>query len=373
MVVQYKCPGCGADMQYDSRSKKLKCSSCGRETDIEEASYEVPDAEGGGEADAPELSPFSANTIKDETEFEELQAEPGFGSFDGTAGRQYACQNCGAVVITTADTAATHCSFCGAPVVLGDRLSGELAPAKIIPFTIGKEQAQEEFRKWCGGGKLTPRDFMTADRIKSITGMYVPFWLYDMGGTGEADCTATRVRTYTRGDYIYTETKYYHVYRRVSMAYCMVPADASEKMDDTLMDCLEPFPSDQMKDFKLPYLAGYLAEKYNYNDEQLLPRVMKRVNSYAEAYLQSTIQGYTSVTWNRKSIDLKKVNARYTLLPVWMVCYDYRDKEHVFAMNGQTGKIVGSPPLSAGRIAAWFTGISAGVFALLRVIALFLR
>ena len=195
MVVQYKCPGCGADMQYDSRSKKLKCSSCGRETNIEEASYEGPAAEGGGESDAPELSPFSADAIEDEAEFEELQAEPGFGSFDGTAGRQYACRNCGAVVITTADTTATHCSFCGAPVVLGDRLSGELAPAKIIPFSIGKEQAQEAFRKWCGGGRLTPRDFMTADRIKSITGMYVPFWLYDMGGTGEADCTATRVRT----------------------------------------------------------------------------------------------------------------------------------------------------------------------------------
>ncbi len=374
MVVQYKCPGCGADMQFDSRSGKLKCGSCGREMDIEKASYTgtVPE-EGGGKADAPETAPFSADAIDDEAEFEELQREQGFRTFDGTAGRQYACRNCGAVVITTDDTTATKCSFCGAPVVLGDRLSGELAPAKILPFSIGKEQAQAAFRKWCGGGRLTPRDFMTADRIKSITGMYVPFWLYDMGGTGEADCTATRVRTYSRGDYIYTETKYYHVYRRVSLAYRMVPADASEKMNDTLMDRLEPFPSGELKDFDMPYLAGYLAEKYNYDENQLLPRVLQRVNSYAENYLRSTIQGYSTVTWHRKNIDLRKVNAYYTLMPVWMVCYDYHDTERMFAMNGRTGKIVGKPPLSKGKIAAWFAGISTGVFALLRVVALFLR
>lgn len=378
MVIQYKCPSCGADMKYDSTSRHLKCDSCGKEMDIEK--MPVSDALNGEEEyageekenDAPEVELFDAEDIEDEEEFEDIAQETGYHTFEDE-GSQYMCQNCGAVVITTSDTTATSCSFCGAPVVLGDRLSGQMAPAKIIPFTIGKQQAEEAFRKWCKNGLLTPKDFKAADRIKSLTGMYVPFWLYDMAGTGEADCTATKVRTYSKGDYIYTETKYYHVYRRVHLGYNRVPVDASEKMNDKLMDKIEPFSFHQLKEFKMPYLAGYLAEKYNYDDKQLLPRCLKRVNEYAENYLRSTINGYTSVIYNRKDIRLRQVNAHYTLLPVWMVCYDYKDSEHTFAMNGQTGKIVGKPPLSKQKMAAWFAGISAASFAVMQLITLLIR
>lgn len=370
MVIQYKCPGCGADMRYDSRSKHLKCDSCGREMDIDEMPKPVIDRDDDGKKDAPEVEPFAAGGIPDEAEFEAIQKESGYGVFEGVDGSQYVCNNCGAVVMTTSDTTATNCSFCGAPVVLGDRLSGELAPAWIIPFRIGRQQAEEAFRKWCKNGRLTPKGFMTADRIKSITGMYVPFWLYDFEGTGEADCTGTTVRTYSKGDYIYTETRYYHVYRRVNLGYLKVPADASEKMNDELMDKLEPFPYHELKEFKMPYLAGYLAEKYSYNAEQMLPRAKNRVHKYARDYLRSTIHGYATVSYHQENIDLRRVNAHYTMLPVWMVCYDYHDGEHIFAMNGQTGKIVGKPPLSKEKIGAWFAGISIGVFLLLRMISM---
>lgn len=50
---------------------------------------------------------------------------------------------------------------------------------------------------------------MTADRVKGITGMYVPFWMYDLDNDVEVKATATKVNTYTRGEYRYTETHYY--------------------------------------------------------------------------------------------------------------------------------------------------------------------
>lgn len=362
MVVQYKCPGCGADMQYNAEEGKLKCNNCGRLMAVSEMK----------KAGEGEEKLFSADGTRDETKDGRLEKEAGSGVFGEGEGCEYVCNNCGAVVVTTTDTTATKCSFCGAPVVLSDRLTGRKAPVFVIPFKVGKEQAMAAFRKWCGNGKLTPRDFMTADRIKNITGMYVPFWLYDMEGSGEADCTATRVRSYTQGEYICTETKYYHVYRRLHMVYSKVPVDASEKMNDAMMDKLEPFSYSELAPFEMPYLAGYLAEQYNYDDKDLLPRVTERVNRYAEKYLASTITGYSTVTYNRKEIRLNPVNARYTLLPVWMVCYDYRDSEHIFVMNGQTGKIVGKPPLSKHKIALWFAGISAGVFAVMRLVTMFL-
>lgn len=337
MVIQYKCPNCGSDMAFDSDSGTLSCGNCGRQDNIES---------------------FSDDFI--ETVFEENEA------------KEYHCNNCGAVVVTDADTTATSCSFCGAAVVLGDRVSGILAPSLVIPFTISKEQAIEAFRKWCRKGLLTPKGFMSANRIKKITGIYVPFWLYDLKNEAKVHATATRVRTYTRGDYIYTETKFYDVYRDLRVDFSRVPVDASEKMNDELMDKLEPYHYGNLKDFKTPYLAGYLAEKYNYDDKELFPRVKEKMSKPVDQYISSTITGYNSVTYKDKNIRTKNAKSIYVLLPVWMLYYDYDKSEHIFAMNGQTGKVVGKPPLSFGKISAWFGGIAASTFLIMKTVTFFL-
>lgn len=335
MVIHYKCANCGDDMAFDSETGMLACQSCGRQDHIDQISENL-------------------KTVV----------------FSDDEAKEYHCENCGAALITEAETTATTCSFCGAGVVLQDRLSGVLAPAKVIPFKISKEEAMSAFKKWCKNGLLTPRGFMSADRVKGITGMYVPFWLYDVSGQAEVEAVATKVKRYTKGDYVYTETKYYDVYRDIDLSYVKVPIDASEKMDDNIMDKLEPFPYDQLKDFKTPYLAGYIAEKYNYDDQELFPRVQSKIKPFIDSYISSTISGYSSVTYRRKDIDTKKVRSYYVLLPVWMVYYDYDKTEHTFAMNGQTGKIVGKPPISYSKAAAWFGGIAGTSFITLKIVSL---
>ena len=373
MVIQYKCPNCGADMAFDSKSGKLHCESCGRYEDIEK--MPTPDIpEGEASHDEPKVNPFNPDEIEDEKNFEyEYDNESDYHRMFGSDEvKEYHCNNCGAIILTDKDTTATTCSFCGAGVVLGDRLSGTMAPTKIIPFKISKAEAQEKFVKWCHKGRLTPKGFMTADRIKSISGMYVPFWLYDLNGKGDVDATCTRVRTYSRGEYIYTETSFYHVYRKVDLNYLKIPVDASEKMPDGLMDKLEPYQYSDLKEFNLPYLSGYLSEKYSYDDKQLFPRVQQKARQFVDSYMMNTIHGYSSVITNRKDISIGQRKAFYTLLPVWMVCYDYKDAEHIFAMNGQTGKIVGKPPLSKGRMAQWFGGISLASFVVIKLIVFLL-
>lgn len=345
MVIQYKCSNCGADMIYDSTIGLLHCESCGNNETVEDAAKTHEE-------------PAKEDTKSHTTLFNESES------------KEYHCNNCGAILITDKDTTATTCSFCGAGVVLSDRLSGVMAPGKIIPFTINKEEAQVAFRNWCKKGLLTPKGFMTAERIKSITGLYVPFWLYDLNGKGHADATCTKVRTYTRGDYRYTETSHFHVQRSVNLNYMKVPVDASEKMNDELMNQLEPYHYKDLKDFDLPFLAGFLAEKYNYNSEELFPRVKGRITDYVDHYLSSSINQYTTTIYNQKNIQVTQQNAEYALFPVWMVCYDYNKSEHTFAMNGQTGKIVGNPPLCKKKMAAWFGGISGISFVLLKIIAL---
>ncbi|NLZ82539.1 MAG: hypothetical protein GX915_02615 [Clostridiales bacterium] len=368
-VLHYKCPNCGADMAFNSASGMLHCDSCGRSDDIDKmAGARTSGGEVTVDMDQDDERIAGETFIGDYADSSTEDEPASQNTFEGDEANQYHCHNCGAILITDAQTTATTCSFCGAGVALGDRLSGSLAPAKVIPFTISKEQAQAAFIKWCRKGLLTPKDFMTGDRIKNITGLYVPFWLYDINGRGEAEAICTRVRTYTMGDWIYTQTKYYAVYRKVDLNYLRIPVDASKKMDDALMDKLEPYEYNNLKDFNIPYLVGYIAEKYDFDGNQLLPRIKERVATYVDSYIRSTINGYTTVSIQRKDINLRQKKADYTLMPVWMVCYDYKKAEHNFAMNGQTGKIVGKPPLSVGKVAAWFFGISTISFTVLRIL-----
>lgn len=321
-------------MAFDSESGTLACESCDRQENIETFS------------DEKIVQQFSEDEVK-----------------------EYECENCGAIVITDKDTTATSCSFCGAAVVLGDRLTGKLAPGKVIPFSISKDEARKAFKKWCKNGRLTPRGFMTADRIKNITGMYIPFWIYDLNTKAKIKAVGTKVRKYSRGDYIYTETKYYDVYRDIDLYYNSVPADASAKMNDDIMDKLEPYHYKDLKDFKTPYLAGYLAEKYNFNDQELYPRVETKINPFVKSYVNSTLTGYSSIRNRKDHIQTENVKSTYVLFPVWMVYYDFDRQEHTFAMNGQTGKVIGKPPISKQKVAMWFSGIAASAFLAIKIVS----
>ncbi|OIR60731.1 hypothetical protein BLL41_12700 [Bacillus sp. FMQ74] len=335
MIISYKCPNCGSDMAFDSETGSLSCGNCGRQDNIESLPKEN----------------IAARFSEDEA-------------------KEYQCENCGAVLITEAETTATTCSFCGGAAILADRLSGHLAPAKVIPFTISKQEAEQAFRKWCKKGLLTPRGFMSADRIKSITGMYIPFWMFDLNSKVQVRADCTRVHRYEEGDYICTETEHFEAFRDINLDYVKIPVDASEKMKDELMDKLEPYSYEELKDFQTAYLAGYIAEKYNYTDEELFPRAKEKISSYIDSYIHSTFSGYTSVNVRDKHIHTQNVNSFYVLLPVWMVSYDYERAEHIFAMNGQTGKVVGKPPISRGKVAAWFSGIAGGTFLALKLVSL---
>jgi hypothetical protein len=46
----------------------------------------------------------------------------------------------------------------------------------------------------------------------------------------------------------------------------------------------------------------------------------------------------------------------------------WNDQDFLFAMNGQTGKMVGDLPVSKGKLAGFFVGFAAVVFALLSLI-----
>ncbi len=223
----------------------------------------------------------------------------------------------------------------------------------------------EKLKGFYQGKTLLPDAFKTDNHIEEIKGVYVPFWLYD--GTVDADLAfhATRSMTHEEGDYQVTETSHYQVVRRGQVEFEKVPTDASQKMSDKYMDALEPFDWSKLLPFQMSYLPGYLADRYDVSNKEDEARADTRMKNSAVAVLSATVVGYQSVVPERTYTRRIAGDAAYALLPVWVLSTKYQDKQYLFTMNGQTGKMVGSLPMDGRKFALWFGMI----FAIVIVIA----
>jgi Cof subfamily protein (haloacid dehalogenase superfamily) len=61
------------------------------------------------------------------------------GEADGL--RIYGCKQCGGEIVADETTGATHCPYCGNPVVLTGHFTGLLKPDLVIPFKVDKKAA----------------------------------------------------------------------------------------------------------------------------------------------------------------------------------------------------------------------------------------
>ncbi|MEG0614726.1 MAG: hypothetical protein RR540_03140, partial [Oscillospiraceae bacterium] len=116
-------------------------------------------------------------------------------------------------------------------------------------------------------------------------------------------------------------------------------------------EAIEPFDYSEIKDFSMSYLSGYLSEKYDVETNVVLPRIESRSVETARNMVRDSIKGYTEVNIVDDEIQFTKMDWTYALLPIWLVTYKYREKYYFFAMNGQTGKVSGIPPLSLPKLA----------------------
>ena len=199
--------------------------------------------------------------------------------------------------------------------------------------------------------------------IDEIKGVYVPFWLFDSDADAQLRFTATRTRSWSDSKYDYTETNYYSVRRDGTLGFDAVPVDGSSKIEDDLMESIEPFAMQDAIPFQTAYLAGYVADKYDVNAEESIERANKRIRRSTEETFQQTVTGYDSVKVENSSIQLHGGKAKYALFPVWLLSTSWRGENYLFAMNGQTGRFVGDLPVDKGAARKWMLGLTAALSA----------
>jgi len=357
-VTNYQCPACTGPLKFAGESGQVKCEYC--ENAYEVSTIETIYADKAQETAGAEAMQWQTDNVGSEWSAAEAEGM-----------RAYSCPSCGAEIICDATTAATSCVYCGNPTVVPGQFGGTLRPDYVIPFKLEKEAAKAKLLQYYKGKKFLPDSFATGNHVEEIKGVYAPFWLFD----GEADASvryrAKRVSSRRSGDYQITTTEHYRVIRQGDIKFRKVPVDGSSKMPDAHMDAIEPYDYNEIKDFSTAYLPGFMADKYDLDAQACAPRVDERLRNSASQALASTVNGYTSVVPEFTNIRLQHGEIKYALLPVWMLHTKWNGKDFLFAMNGQTGKMIGDLPIDKKKYCKWLFGIFLPAVAVCLAIAFF--
>ena len=167
--LQYKCPSCGGSIEFDAESQNLKCPYCDTEFEPETlAAYDEQLRE----------------TKEDQTRWDTV-SENTWSEEEAAGMAVYGCRSCGGEIAADTTTGATHCPWCGSPVVLMGQFAGSRKPDLVIPFQLDKKAAKEGLKKHLSGKKLLPKVFSDENHIDEIRGVYVPVWLFDTEADGQ--------------------------------------------------------------------------------------------------------------------------------------------------------------------------------------------
>jgi len=350
IMQNYQCKNCGATLYWNVEAEKLKCLYCDsvfQPSDFEDKTLDenIPEASANETPEAEEQEYVNAKDYADDMAV-------------------YECENCGGEVVTLKTTMADICPYCGEAVSITSKAVNSFRPKLCIPFKKDKKAAMSIYKKYVERSFLTPKVFKKENTIEKMQGLFAPFYLHTIVNTSTHSLEGENRTSHRSGDDKITTHSLYDLTLKATGLFQRIPTDGAVRLPNKLMDTLEPFDYDGCKSFDPAYMAGFVAEQYD--DE------METLNARAETKAQQTMTdralsafSYDSIKLKNESHNIIDHSSEYAMLPVWILNVVHGNKKYTYAINGQTGKIVGKLPLSKSKVA----GISLGVFAAADVIS----
>lgn len=335
----YTCPSCGAGMTYDADIHSLHCLSCGNTF---------------------EQAPVSSQT----------DAASAF------------CANCGAPVEGAEKKLTYHCPYCDSWMLIDSNITYQgLTPQKIVPPNSGKAKALEKIRNAFDNIAFMPDDFLYPENDKGITGEYVPFFLYDVEAEGHTAFECENTSSWDSGNTTYTKHDIYRVVRDYRANYREVPVDASDRIDDHIIDRIAPFDrSDEREGLPKEILPGYEMSVFDKppDSEEYLDRSSVWTRESSEDRVLQSVRGYDSVKQVENDFSSRTTGSTYAFYPIYEYNYTYgsntgnpekdQKKNYTIYVNGTNDRVSGRAPIAWWKLNLHF--IIEGVCAALSLAAI---
>lgn len=326
------CTNCGGTLKWNIQKQQFECVSCRAAQEISSDIEEVI------EHDMEEYYTLE----KDNTAFPEETT--------------IICKTCGAQIVFGQAETAKVCPMCGSSQVAAQKQTAGVSPDGIIPFSITKEQAQENFRKWVKSRWFAPNKLKQSYQQGKLDGIYIPFWTFD----AEADAYYSG-----RGGIEYTvensegeeETRvnWEDVYGQISDSFDDLPVCASQNNIVQIIEHILPYNTqDNSVPYASAYLSGYGAERYAIPADEAAETAKEEIRSQMEDHADSDIldRGYDQADVDSVEVTFNELSYKQILVPAWTSAFAYGNKQYLYLINGETGKVGGQRPYSIPKILA---------------------
>lgn len=330
------CPNCGGSLLFSPSKNAMTCRKCGSSFAPEEV-----DAE-------------SKKLLEDK---EALTMSELFGTKEKASYecRIYTCNHCGGNIIINDTEASTVCIYCGNPAVVFKRVSKEMRPDGIIPFSVTKDEAKMLIKTHLKRGFFIPSELKRSN-FDEVRGIYIPYWIVNCD-FNDAVAVEGEVKEEKNTRKTYFGKAGTCTFRNVSV-------DASLRLNDNISKKLEPFVYEEAKDFDEDYLSGFYSDSSDLSVSDLRAAVLKRCDEmFGEEMMRLLPYVTHKVVGSSPSVDIHD-DAVYLMIPTWFYTVTYKDKPLTILVNGQTGKTVGAVPFDKRKV----IGLGVSIFVLLSLL-----
>ena len=286
------------------------------------------------------------------------------------------CGGCGAeVVVNTAEQMGARCHWCRHVLTVNEQIPNGAVPDALLPFSITHSDATAKIRAFAGTRRLfADREFLREFKPENVVGVYLPYMVIDSNASADvAGVGEVQTRSYTKGTGDNKVTLYdadvYEVQRHIDFTVDDLTIEGSSERADmnsavntnNVINTILPFDTENAVKWNANYLSGFTSEKRNQDVAKVTPQLEDQLLSIARSQLEASVERYDrGVRWEREHIQVHGTRWVAMYLPVWLYSY-YHERDgkalvHYIAVNGRTGEVMGSVPVSKPRLlAAAFT------------------
>ena len=280
------------------------------------------------------------------------------------------CAGCGAeVVVNTAEQMGARCHWCRHVLTINEQVANGAVPDAVLPFAITHDAAMVKIREFAGKRRMfADRAFVNGFKPENVVGVYMPYMVVD--GNVSADVVGAgevQTRRYTRGSGDDEETFYdadvYQVQRHIDFTVDDLTIEASSERaqmnskqnTNNVINTILPFDTENAVKWNASYLTGFTSEKRDQDVDKMSPLLENQLLSIARSQVAASISSYDrGVRWEGERVQVHGTRWVAMYLPVWLYShFDEREGKsvmHYIAVNGRTGEVMGSVPVSTGRL-----------------------
>lgn len=331
MATMFPCPDCGGQLRFDIPKQKLKCQSCGNLHDVD--TYKADDK---------------------------------IGTDHITTG-VYQCPNCGGEIQLIDNDGMEFCPYCGTQATMQEKFSEHGVPKYIMPFELSKQQAKNRYEKATKGLHFAPDGLNDDDNIEKMVPLYVPYYIYEYSIQDKVEFRGHK--DYTKGSYDYVDKANISVDLNVESV--KIPYDASQTLDDSIAEHIEPFMLDKVKSFNPNYLAGFFVENTTVDKDLYKQESDVKAAEYLKKQVEANSKGYTPDFTEEghianeiaENLRFKGIEGAY--MPLYFLTTRYGDRVAYSIVNGVTGKLYTDMPIEKHKLFKKAALVSAIIFAVI--------